>query len=309
MSKIFERIDELIGRTPLLRLKKLEEKYNLQCKIYAKVELFNPTGSVKARAALEMINAAEKSGELRPGGTIIEPTSGNTGIAIAAIAASRGYSAIIVMPDSMSRERRLLMSAYGAKVVLTPGALGMKGSIERANELKAKIPNSFIPAQFDNVNNKIAHIRSTGPEIVSDLGRCPDVFIATVGTGGTLSGIGEYLKGISEDTKVIAVEPDSSPLLSGGTAAPHKIQGIGANFIPEVLNTDIYDEVIRVTDADSYESAKEAGATLGLGIGISSGAALSALLTVAKRESSRGLDIVTVFPDGIDRYLSTDIFD
>ncbi|MBQ3015478.1 MAG: cysteine synthase A [Clostridia bacterium] len=309
MSKIFESIDELIGKTPLLRLKKLEVKYNLQCRLYAKVELFNPTGSIKARAALEMINAAEKSGELRPGGTIIEPTSGNTGIAIAAIAASRGYSSIIVMPDSMSRERRILMAAYGAEVVLTPAALGMKGSIDRANELKSEIPNSFIPSQFDNVNNKISHIKSTGPEIVSDLGKCPDIFIATVGTGGTLSGIGEYLKGISKNTKVIAVEPDGSPLLSGGNAAPHKIQGIGANFIPKVLNTDIYDEVIRVTDADAYKMTKESGATLGLGIGISSGAALSALLTVARRESSQGLDIVTVFPDGIDRYLSTDLFD
>ncbi len=309
MSKIFENIEQLIGKTPLFRLKKLEETYNLRCRIYAKTELFNPTGSVKARAALEMINAAEANGELLPGGTIIEPTSGNTGIALAAIAASRGYSSIIVMPDSMSKERRVLMKAYGAEVVLTPGKLGMKGAIEKAYELKEKIRNSFIPSQFDNENNKIAHIKTTGPEIAECLGKCPDIFIAAVGTGGTLSGCGEYFKTVSESTKIIAVEPAASPLLSGGNASVHKIQGIGANFIPDVLNKDIYDEVITVSDEAAYSAAKEAGATLGLGIGISSGAALSALLEVAKRDTSKDKDIVTIFPDGIDRYLSTDLFD
>ena len=309
MSRIFENIESIIGKTPLFRLKKLEEKYNLNCKIYAKAELLNPTGSVKARAALEMLLAAEESGELLPGGTIIEPTSGNTGIALAAIAASRGYSSIIVMPDSMSKERQVLMKAYGASVVLTPGALGMKGAIERAYELKNNIPNSFIPSQFDNNNNKIAHIKTTGPEIVEDLGKCPDIFIATVGTGGTLTGCGEYLKSVSCDTKIIAVEPAESPLLSGGSAAPHKIQGIGANFIPDVLNKDIYDEVITVSGADAYYAAKDAGASLGLGIGISSGAALVALLEVAKRPENSDKDIVTIFPDGVDRYLSTDLFD
>ena len=309
MKKIYESIDELIGETPLFRLRAFEEKYGLKCRLYAKLESFNPTGSVKARAALKMINDAEAAGLLRAGGTIIEPTSGNTGIGLAAIATARGYSAIIVMPDSMSKERIALMTAYGAKVVLTPGALGMKGAIERAYELKNEIDGAFIPSQFDNPSNKAAHYESTAPEIEAALGKAPDVFIATVGTGGTLSGIGEYFKDKAAQTKVIAVEPDASPLLSGGCAAPHKIQGIGANFIPEVLNRDIYDEVVRVKCDSAYALVREAGALMGLGIGISSGAALSAMLEVAKRETSAGLDIVTVFPDGIDRYLSTDLFD
>ena len=309
MNKIFENIEELIGNTPLFRLKKLEEKYSLKCRLFAKIELFNPTGSIKARAALEMILAAEKSGELMPGGTVIEPTSGNTGIALAAIASSRGYSAIIVMPENMSRERQVLTEAYGAKVVLTPKEEGMAGAVAKAKELSLRIKNSYIPSQFDNMSNKTAHIKTTGPEIVEALGRCPDIFVATVGTGGTLSGIGEYLKEISQNVKIIAAEPAASPLLSGGAAAPHKIQGIGANFIPDVLNRNIYDEVITVSDDNAYTYAREAGALIGLGIGISSGAAIAAALEVAKRESSAGLDIVTVFPDGVDRYLSTDLFD
>ena len=309
MKKIYESIDELIGGTPLFRLKALEEKYGLRCRLYAKLESFNPTGSIKARAALKMINDAEAVGLIKAGSTIIEPTSGNTGIGLAAIACARGYSAIIVMPDSMSRERIALMKAYGAEVVLTPGESGMKGAIERAYELKAEIPGSFIPSQFDNPSNKAAHYEATAPEIIEALGKAPDVFIATVGTGGTLSGIGEYLKDTGAKTKIIAVEPDASPLLSGGHAGAHKIQGIGANFIPEVLNRDIYDEVIRVKCDSAYDSVREAGALMGLGIGISSGAALSAVLEVAKRDTSDGIDIVTVFPDGIDRYLSTDLFD
>ena len=309
MNRIYESIDELIGGTPLFRLKAIEEKYELKCKLYAKLESFNPTGSVKARAALKMINDAEREGLLKTGGTIIEPTSGNTGIGLAAIAAARGYSAIIVMPDSMSAERIALMKGYGARVVLTNGSLGMKGAIDRAYELKAEIDGAFIPSQFDNPSNKAAHYESTAPEITAALGKAPDVFIATVGTGGTLSGIGEYFKDTGAETKIIAVEPDASPLLSGGKAGAHKIQGIGANFIPEVLNRDIYSEVVRVKCEAAYAAAKEAGALMGLGIGISSGAALSAMLEVAQREDSAGLDIVTVFPDGIDRYLSTDLFD
>ena len=309
MNKIYEAIDELIGGTPLFRLKALEEKYGLKCRLYAKLEAFNPTGSIKARAALKMVNDAEAAGLLKAGGTIIEPTSGNTGIGLAAIACARGYSAIIVMPDSMSRERISLMRAYGAEVILTPGESGMKGAIERAYELRDSIPGAFIPSQFDNPSNKAAHYEATAPEIVEALGKAPDIFIATVGTGGTLSGIGEYFRDCGSQTRVIAVEPDASPLLSGGKAAPHKIQGIGANFIPDVLNRDIYDEVVRVKCDSAYTAVREAGALMGLGIGISSGAALSATLEVAKRRTSEGLDIVTVFPDGIDRYLSTDLFD
>lgn len=309
MNKIFDNIEALIGRTPLFRLKKLEEKYNLSCRLYAKLEFLNPTGSIKARAALEMILAAESAGELLPGGTVIEPTSGNTGIALAAIAASRGYSAIIVMPENMSRERRVLTEAYGATVVLTPAELGMAGAISRAEQIKENTPNSFIPSQFDNLNNKVAHIKTTGPEIAEDLRKSPDIFVATVGTGGTLSGIGEYLKSISDTVKVVAAEPAASPLLSGGTASAHKIQGIGANFIPRVLNRNIYDEVITVSDEDAYFYAKQIGGLLGIGIGISSGASIAAMLEIAKRDSSLGMDIVTVFPDGVDRYLSTDLFD
>lgn len=306
---IYESIDELIGSTPLFRLKAIEEKYGLKCRLYAKLESFNPTGSVKARAALKMINDAECAGLLNPGGTIIEPTSGNTGIGLAAIATARGYSAIIVMPDSMSRERIALMKAYGAKVILTPGVNGMKGAIERACELKNEIPGAFIPSQFDNPSNKAAHYDTTAPEITEALGKVPDIFIATVGTGGTLSGIGEYFKDNNPKAKIIAVEPDASPLLSGGSAGAHKIQGIGANFIPKVLNREIYDEVVRVKCDSAYDAVREAGALMGLGIGISSGAALAATIEVAKRETSEGLDVVTVFPDGIDRYLSTDLFD
>ena len=307
--KIYESIDELIGGTPLLRLSAIEKKYGLTARLYAKLESFNPTGSAKDRAAKQMIDALERSGELSPGGTIIEPTSGNTGIGLASIAAARGYSAIIVMPSSMSRERIALMKAYGAKVVLTDAAEGMAGAIARAYELRKKIPNSCIPGQFDNPENSRAHRLTTGPEIYEALDGAVDTFIAAVGTGGTLTGVGEYLKEKNPDTRIIAVEPKESPLLSGGSAAPHKIQGIGANFIPNILNVNIYDEVVTVSAKEAYSMAREAGSTLGIGIGISSGAALAAAISVAKRSESHEKNIVTLFPDGLDRYLSTDLFD
>ena len=309
MSNIYNNVESLIGKTPLLRLEAIEKKYGTRAKIFAKLEFFNPTGSAKDRAALGMILAAEKEGLISKGGTLIEPTSGNTGIAIAAIAASRGYKAIIVMPSSMSRERQLLMRAYGADVELTDAKLGMAGAIAKAKELNSSIENSFIPSQFDNFENKNSHFNTTAPEIYGDLDGEIDVFVATVGTGGTLSGIGEYLKSKNPCVRVIAVEPKESALLSGKPAAPHKIQGIGANFIPAILNRDIYDEVISVSAEEAYASVKEAGYELGLGIGISSGAALAAVISLAKREEFKEKNIVTVFPDGIDRYLSTDLFD
>ena len=306
--KIYCSIDALIGNTPLIRLTAIEKQYSLTAALYAKLESFNPTGSAKDRAALYMINAAERRGDLLPGGTIIEPTSGNTGIGLAAIAAARGYSAIIVMPDNMSKERIALMQAYGAKVELTDAALGMGGAIRRAKELQREIPISYIPDQFTNPSNADAHRNTTGPEIEEDLGRIPDIFVATVGTGGTLTGIGEYFKSQSGSVNVIAVEPEESPLLSGGAAKPHKIQGIGANFIPEILNREIIDEIVTISAEEAYDMVREAGRLLGIGIGISSGAALAATVKIAKRESSNGKNIVTVFPDGIDRYLSTDLF-
>lgn len=309
MKKVYNNIEELIGNTPMLKLDKLKEKHNLSADIYAKLEYLNPTGSAKDRAALGMIIAAENDGRLKPGGTIIEPTSGNTGIALAAIAASRGYKAIIVMPSSMSRERQLFIKAYGAEVVLTDAALGMAGAIAKANELNEKIENSFIPSQFDNNENKNAHFVTTGPEIYDALDGNIDVFISAVGTGGTISGVGKYLKEKNPDVKIIAVEPAESPLLSGGKPSAHKIQGIGANFIPSVLDRDIYDEVITVYATEAYEAVKEVSGLLGLGIGISSGAVLSAALKVSLREDMANKSIAVLLPDGIDRYLSTDLFD
>ncbi|MBQ9071300.1 MAG: cysteine synthase A [Clostridia bacterium] len=309
MNKIYNTVEELIGKTPIVRLHKIEEKYNLKAKLFAKLEFFNPTGSAKDRAALGMILAAEKCGLISNGGTIIEPTSGNTGIALAAIAASRGYQAIIVMPSTMSRERQLLIKAYGARVELTDGAKGMAGAIERANQLHLEIENSFIPSQFDNNENKNAHFATTGPEIYETLDGKIDVFVAAVGTGGTLSGVGEYLKSKLPEVKIVAVEPAESPLLSGGAAAPHKIQGIGANFIPSVLRRDIYDEVVCVSSEEAYKEARDTASLIGIGLGISSGAALAAAIKLAEREENAGKSIVTLFPDGVDRYLSTDLFD
>lgn len=309
MKKVYNNIEELVGNTPILKLDKLKKKHNLSADIYAKLEYLNPTGSAKDRAALGMILAAEKDGKLKPGGTIIEPTSGNTGIALAAIAASRGYKAIIVMPSSMSRERQLFIKAYGAEVVLTDASAGMAGAIAKANELNKKIENSFIPSQFDNNENKNAHFMTTGPEIYDALNGKVDVFISAVGTGGTISGVGKYLKERNPEIKIIAVEPAESPLLSGGTASAHKIQGIGANFIPSVLDRDIYDEIITVYATEAYEAVKEASGVLGLGIGISSGAALCAAMKVSLREDMANKSIVVLLPDGIDRYLSTDLFD
>ncbi len=302
---VYENLSDLIGKTPVLRLSRLEEKYKLKCKLYAKLEYLNPTGSSKDRAALQMINAAERSGIIREGAVIIEPTSGNTGIALSAIAASRGYRAIIVMPDTMSKERQLFIRAFGAEVHLTDGKLGMAGAIDYAKKLHAETPNSFIPSQFDNIENKMAHVLTTGPELYDDLQGDIDIFVAAVGTGGTLSGVGEYLKSRNKEIKVIAVEPSASPLLSEGKSAPHKIQGIGANFIPQILNTEIYDEVITVDDEEAYSLTREIAHCEGIGVGISSGAALAAAIKAAKKEE--GKSIAVLLPDGIDRYLSTDL--
>lgn len=309
MKKVYNSIEELVGNTPLLASEKLKSELSLEAELFLKLEYLNPTGSAKDRAALGMILTAEKEGALKPGGTIIEPTSGNTGIALAAIAASRGYKAIIVMPSSMSRERQLFIKAYGAEVVLTDAKGGMAAAIEKASELHREIENSFIPSQFDNPANKNAHFLTTGPEIYEALDGKVDVFISAVGTGGTISGAGEYLKSKSSETRVIAVEPTESPLLSGGAAAPHKIQGIGANFIPSVLTRDIYDEIVTVSAEEAYDSVRLASRVLGLGIGISSGAALHAAISVAKRPEMKNKRIAVLLPDGIDRYLSTDLFD
>ncbi len=300
---IYENLSEIIGKTPIVRLHRLEEKYGIKSKIYAKLEYMNPTGSAKDRAALYMINAAEKSGIIKAGATIIEPTSGNTGIAIAAIAASRGYRAVIVMPDTMSRERILFIRAYGAEVHLTDGKLGMKGAIDYAIKLHKETENSFIPSQFDNIENKNSHFLTTGPEIYQDLDGNIDIFVAAVGTGGTLSGTGEYLKSRNKNIKVIAAEPSASPLLSGGKAGPHAIQGIGANFIPEILNRNIYDEVVTVDDEEAFSYAGDMAKYEGIGVGISSGAALAAAIKTAKKYEEK--NITVLLPDGIDRYLST----
>ena len=308
MSGIYTSAEQLIGHTPLLELTHIEKKLNLKAKVLAKLEGFNPGGSAKDRVALAMINDAEEKGLLRPGSVVIEPTSGNTGIGLAVICTLRGYRCIIVMPDSMSMERRMLMKAYGAELVLTPGALGMQGAIEKAEELAADIPGSFIPGQFTNPANPEAHIRSTGPEIWEDTQGTVDIFVAGVGTGGTLTGVGRYLKEKKPSVRIVAVEPASSPLLGGGSAGPHGLQGIGANFIPKILDTQLYDSVIPVTEADAYAAGRLLGTTEGILAGISSGAALWAAIETAKKEENAGTTIVVLLPDCGDRYLSTPMF-
>ena len=308
MSKIYTSADQLIGHTPLLELTHIEKEYGLKAKLVAKVESFNPAGSVKDRVALAMIDDAEASGKLKPGSVIIEPTSGNTGIGLASVAAARGYRTIIVMPDTMSVERRQLMKAYGAELVLSEGSKGMKGAIERANELAAEIPNSFIPGQFVNPANPKAHFMTTGPEIWEDTDGAVDFFVAGVGTGGTVTGVGEYLKSQNSAVKVVAVEPAGSPVLSTGKAGPHKIQGIGAGFVPAVLNTKVYDEIIPVTNEDAFATGKLLGRREGILAGISSGAALYAAIEIAKRPGSEGKTVVVLLPDTGDRYLSTPLF-
>ena len=308
MSRIFTSADQLIGKTPLLQLKHAEEAEHLDATLLAKLEFFNPAGSAKDRVALNMILDAEEKGLLQPGATVIEPTSGNTGIGLAAVAVARGYKAIIVMPDSMSAERQMLMGAYGAELVLTPGAEGMTGAIAKAEELAKQIPGSFIPDQFSNPANAAAHYKTTGPEIWEDTDGNVDIFVATVGTGGTVTGTGRYLKERNPNIKVIAVEPAESPLLSGGKAASHGIQGIGANFIPKVLDTSVYDEVITVTTEESYAMGRKLGVTEGILCGISSGAALHAAIEVAKRPENADKNIVVLLPDTGERYLSTTMF-
>lgn len=308
MSKIYTSIDQLIGKTPLLELTHIEKEENLQAKIFAKLEYFNPAGSVKDRIAKEMIDEAEKEGKLKPGATIIEPTSGNTGIGLSSVAVSRGYKAIIVMPETMSVERRQIMKGYGAELVLTEGSKGMKGAIEKANELVKEIPNSWIAGQFENPSNPKAHFEQTGPEIWEDTDGSVDIFIAGVGTGGTITGVGKYLKSKKPSVKVIAVEPSSSPVLSKGNAGAHKIQGIGAGFVPDVLDTKIYDEIITVENEDAFKYGKLIGHKEGFLVGISSGAAFKAALDVAKRPENAGKNIVVLFPDNGDKYLSTPLF-
>jgi len=308
MSKIFTSVDQLIGKTPLLELTHIEKKLGLKAKILAKLEYFNPAGSVKDRVAKAMIDDAQASGKLKPNSVIIEPTSGNTGIGLAAVAVARGYRIIIVMPETMSMERRQLMKAYGAELVLTDGQKGMTGAIEKAEELAAQIPDSFIPGQFVNPANSKAHRETTGPEIYEDTQGKVDIFVAGVGTGGTITGTGEYLKEKKPSVKVVAVEPASSAVLSGKTSGPHKIQGIGAGFVPEVLNKDIYDEIIAVSDEDSFTTGKLIGQSEGVLVGISSGAAAWAAIQLAKRPENEGKTIVVLLPDTGDRYLSTLLF-
>ena len=308
MPQIYTSVEQLIGHTPLLELKHIEASEQLEARLLAKLEFLNPAGSAKDRVAKAMIDDAETRGVLKEGSVIIEPTSGNTGIGLAVMAAARGYRAIIVMPDTMSMERRLLMTAYGAELVLTPGAKGMSGAIEKAEELAREIPNAFIPDQFANPANAAAHRLTTGPEIWTDTDGKVDIFVAGVGTGGTITGTGEYLKSQNPNVQVVAVEPASSPLLSKGLAGPHGLQGIGANFVPKVLNTDVYDEIIPVTDEDAYQTGRLIGRTEGVLVGISSGAALWAAIQVAKRPENKGKTIVVLLPDTGDRYLSTPMF-
>ena len=308
MSKIYTSADQLIGHTPLLELTHLEKKLGLKAKILAKLEYFNPAGSVKDRVARAMIDDAEARGVLKPGSVIIEPTSGNTGIGLASVAAARGYRIIIVMPETMSVERRQIMKAYGAELVLSDGALGMKGAIAKAEALAAEIPDSFIPGQFVNPANPAAHFATTGPEIYEDTDGAVDVFVAGVGTGGTVSGVGKYLKSRNPAVRVVAVEPAGSPVLSEGHGGAHKIQGIGAGFVPAVLDTGIYDEVITVSNEDAFTMGKAVGRSEGVLVGISSGAALQAAIEVARRPEYEGKTIVVLFPDTGDRYLSTPLF-
>ena len=303
--KIYRSVDELVGGTPLLELRNFEKAGGLPAVLLAKLESFNPAGSAKDRVAKSMLDDAEAGGALAPGGVIIEPTSGNTGIGLCALAAARGYRAVIVMPDTMSAERIALMRAYGAEVVLTPGADGMRGCIEKAEALRSATPGSFIPGQFSNPANPKAHFDTTGPEIWADTDGRVDIFVASVGTGGTVTGTGRYLKSKNPAVRVVAVEPAASPLLSGGKAGPHKIQGIGANFIPEVLDTSVYDEVIAVTDADAYETGRAVGRTEGVLVGISSGSVVWAAAQLAKRPENAGKTLVALLPDGGDHYLST----
>ena len=309
MEHIYSSAAQLVGNTPMLRLQKTENESALQARLLAKLEFFNPGGSVKDRVALAMIRDAEARGALKPGGVIIEPTSGNTGIGLAAVAAGSGYRAIIVMPDTMSKERQLLMAAYGAQVVLTDGKLGMTGAIQKAQELAREIPGSFIPDQFGNPANPKAHFETTGPEIWRDTAGNVDIFVAGVGTGGTITGIGSYLKARNPNVQIVAVEPAGSPLLSGGKAGPHGIQGIGANFIPAVLDRRVIDTVIPVTEADAYAAARQLGKSEGILVGISSGAALHAAIVLAKRPENAGKTIVVLLPDTGDRYLSTGLFE
>lgn len=309
MERIYTSIDQLVGNTPLLELNNIAASQQLAARLIAKLEYLNPAGSVKDRVALSMILDAEEKGLLKPGSTIIEPTSGNTGIGLAAVATGRGYRVIIVMPDSMSMERRILMGAYGAELVLTDGSKGMQGSIDKAKELASQIPDSFIPGQFDNPANPAAHKASTGPEIWNDTDGRIDIFVAGVGTGGTLTGIGEYLKEKNANIRIVAVEPAASPLLSKGLAGPHGLQGIGANFVPSVLNTEVYDEVITVTEEDAYTAGRLLGKKEGILAGISSGAALHAAMQLAQRQENAGKTIVVLLPDTGDRYLSTPMFE
>ncbi len=308
MKKIYTSVDQLIGRTPLLELSHLEKEEKLCARVLAKLESFNPAGSAKDRVALSMIEAAEREGRLKPGGVMIEPTSGNTGIGLAAVAAVRGYRMIIVMPDSMSRERQILMKAYGAELVLTPGALGMKGAIDRAEELAREIPGAVIPGQFVNPANPAAHYATTGPEIWEDTDGMVDVFVAGVGTGGTLSGVGRYLKEKNPSVRIVAVEPADSPVLSQGHGGAHTIQGIGAGFVPEVLDRDVFDEVMTVTGEDAFETGRRIGKSEGVLVGISSGAAAWAAIRLAKAPENKGKNIVVLLPDTGDHYLSTPLF-
>lgn len=308
MSKIYRSADELIGGTPLMELTHIEKELGLKAKILAKLEYFNPAGSVKDRIAKAMIDDAEEKGLLKKGSVIIEPTSGNTGIGLASVAAARGYRIIIVMPETMSVERRQIMKAYGAELVLTEGTKGMKGAIEKADELAKEIPNSFIPGQFVNPANPKAHFEHTGPEIYEDTDGKVDFFVAGVGTGGTITGVGEYLKSRKPDVKIVAVEPATSAVLSTGVAGAHKIQGIGAGFVPDVLDTKVYDEIIPVSNEDAFATGKLIGKKEGVLVGISSGAALSAAIELAKRPENAGKNIVVLFPDTGDRYLSTPLF-
>ena len=306
--KIYERATDLIGHTPLLRLSNIIKKHGLEADIYAKLEYFNPAGSVKDRIAKAMIDDAEAKGQLKPGSVIIEPTSGNTGIGLASVAAARGYRIILTMPETMSVERRNLLKAYGAEIVLTEGAKGMKGAIEKADELAKSTPDSFIPSQFSNPANPAAHFASTGPEIWDDTDGKVDIFVAGVGTGGTLTGVGNYLKSKNSDVKVVAVEPAGSPVLSKGTAGPHKIQGIGAGFVPDTLDTSVYDEILPIENDDAFSTGREIARSEGVLVGISSGAAVFAAIELAKRPENKGKKIVVLLPDTGDRYLSTPMF-